>query len=256
MRTLLIDIGNSRIKWAVLASNGRLGRQRACAHDGRPPRGWERMLFEGAGAIERVVAVSVAPDSFERAIVRAATRRKIGRPHFVHAARSIGGVTTCYTEPWRLGADRLVAAIGAHALARSRTCCIVDVGTAMTLDILDARGRHLGGAIVPGPRLMAEALLQDTHGIKARAAGARVGARNFFARNARAAVQAGADYAVAATIDRAVLEAGKRLGPRPLVLLTGGAAAAVAPLLRTRSIRKVPDLVLRGLAELSSRHLR
>ena len=256
MTTLLVDIGNSRIKWARLASDGRMSRQRASSYADWSTQDFQRTLFARGKRVDRVVAVSVAPASIERAIADAARGLHIPAPELVRSARSLGGVTTRYAEPWRLGADRLVAAIGAYALSGARACCVVDVGTATTLDLVDARGIHLGGAIVPGPELMVGSLLSDTHGIKRRAAGARRERRTLFARNTRSAIESGADYAVAATIDRAVLEAREELGSPPIVFLTGGAAARVAPLLRTRAVRTVPDLVLRGLAELASRPLR
>jgi type III pantothenate kinase len=198
----------------------------------------------------------VGSPSIDRALTNAARALGIFAPKFIRSARRLGEVTTRYAEPWRLGADRLVAAIGAHAIAGERSCCVADVGTAMTFDVVDERGVHLGGAIVPGPELMISSLLSDTHGIKRRAAGKGAGRRTLFARNTRSAIEAGADYAVAATIDRAVLEARVLLPSAPLVFLTGGAAARVGPLLRTRGVRKVPELVLRGLAELASRTLR
>jgi type III pantothenate kinase len=152
-----------------------------------------------------------------------------------------------YEQPWRLGVDRFAAAIGAHALMPKRAVCIVDVGTATTIDLIDARGVHRGGAIVPGPDLMVESLLQDTSGIRRRAASAASASRTLFARNTRAAVEQGARYAIAAALDRAVEEARRLLGTEPCLIVTGGAAASILKLIR-RKHHLVPDLVLRGLA--------
>jgi type III pantothenate kinase len=180
---------------------------------------------------------------------------------FVESARRLGAVTTRYAEPWRLGADRLVAAIGAFAIAGRRGACVVDVGTAMTVDLVDSQGVHRGGVIVPGPQLMVSSLLEETDGIGKRAGPAaarrrRPAASEFFVRATRDAVETGARFAAAAAIDRAVLESRASLGRMPLVLLTGGAAPLVAPLLRTRRVRHVPDLVLQGLAVLAKSALR
>ncbi len=133
-----------------------------------------------------------------------------------------------------------------------RAVLVADIGTATTLYLLDAAGRHRGGAIVPGPQLMIDALLRDTGGIRRRAAAGALRGRRLFARDTAAALAAGALHATAGAIDRAVHQARTELGAGALVLLlTGGAAASVAPLLRTRA-RLVPDLVLRGLAALAS----
>ena len=157
-----------------------------------------------------------------------------------------------YREPWRLGVDRFVAAVGAHELFPRTPLCVVGVGTAMTLDLIGADGRHRGGAIIPAPALMVATLFKHTHGIQRRAQGGgnRQDGTRLFARSTRGAVVQGARYAAAALIDRAVEEGRALLGRRPLVVLTGGGAAAVRRLLQCRAVG-MPDLVLKGLAVLA-----
>jgi type III pantothenate kinase len=192
--------------------------------------------------------VSVAGAQVEARLARAARAAFDIKAHFVRSSRRLAGVSTQYKEPWRLGVDRLVAVIGGHHLVPSRAVCVVDIGTALTLDLVDARGVHRGGAIVPGPRLMVDSLLKDTSGIRRRASG-RAAGRSLFARDTRAAVEQGVRYATAAVVDRAFAEARIALGETPVVLLTGGAAPDVQRLIRARH-RLVPDLVLRGLIPL------
>ncbi|MEJ1965714.1 MAG: type III pantothenate kinase [Gammaproteobacteria bacterium] len=268
MSILLVDIGNTRVKWASLAG-GRLGRQKAAAHEGwggeriarlvigKPPRTRARRAAHAAGdeagdskRIQRIVVVSVAGARIDRAFA-AESRRRFGIvPEFFKSQRRAGEVTTLYAEPWRLGADRLAGVIGAFHLAKHRPVCVVSVGTAMTLDFVDERGRHRGGAIVPAPDLMLGSLLTRTHGIRRRARGGS-GGGGLFARSTRAAIAEGARYAAAAVADRAVMEARAVLGRPPLMLLTGGAAPVIRKLLRSRH-RHVPDLVLQGLAVIAS----
>ena len=152
-----------------------------------------------------------------------------------------------YVEPWRLGVDRFVAAVGAHQLFRGVAVCVVGVGTAMTIDLVGADGRHRGGAIIPAPHLMVETLFSQTNGIRRRAQGGAGGGTRLFGRSTRTAVIEGSRYAAAALIDRAVEEAAALVGRRPLVVLTGGGAGVVRPLLQSPCVG-VPDLVLRGLA--------
>ena len=114
----------------------------------------------------------------------------------------------------------------AHALARGRPALVANIGTALTLDAVTAGGRHLGGAIAPGPATMIASLLAGTHGIRRRARGASgraTGSRALFARNTARALESGANHAAAALIDRAVHSARAALGARPLLILTGGA---------------------------------
>lgn len=248
MSVLLVDLGNTRVKWARLGANGP-GRMRAAAH-----RDWRRADFVRAlftGKVAQVIAVSVAAPAVERrfaAAVRAATG---AAPHFVRSERAAGGVRNGYRDTWRLGADRWVALVGARACVARGAVCVVDIGTATTIDLLDAAGRHRGGAILPGPDLMIDALLRDTGGIRRRAQQqAARGARSTFARDTAAALRAGATLATAGAIEHASRDAGRSLGVRPQLLLTGGAAAAISTRLRLRHLR-VPDLVLRGLAVLA-----
>jgi len=249
VRALLIDVGNTRIKWARL-DGGRLGRQRAAVFADWEVADFAWRVFGAGRGIERVLVSNVAGARIARVLTQAAKRVRAPRPDFVSSRRRAAGVTTAYLEPWRLGVDRFVMAVAAHRLAKGRPVCIASVGTTLTIDLVDAKGRHLGGAILPAPVLMVDSLLRGTDGIRRRATGGRTGKRTLFARTTRAAIEQGAIHAAAAVVDRAVEEAGRTLGRRPVLLLAGGASADVAPLVRTSHLM-VPDLVLRGLAVLA-----
>jgi type III pantothenate kinase len=203
-----------------------------------------------SGGFDRILVVSVAGERVERSVKLAARRAGAPAPEFVTSQRSAGGVTNGYPEPWRLGVDRFVAAIGAFHLGKGRPVCVVGVGTAMTIDLVDGKGRHRGGAIIPAPTLMVDTLLRNTDGIRRRAQGGAGAGKSLFGRSTRAALEQGSRYAAAALIDRAVDEAGALTrGLSPLVMLTGGGAPSVKPLVRSACV-SVPDLVLRGLAAL------
>ncbi len=292
MSQLLLDIGNSRIKWACLREPYRRGQAFAArgalelqALHARP-KALSR-LFAAAGPLAGVYVCSVAGAAVERQIRSCAAAAGLRAPHFVHSAAAGAGVRNGYRDPWRLGADRWVGLIGARHEHPGQALCIVSIGTAMTIDLLAADGRHHGGSITPGPRLMIESLLERTAGIRRRAGGERAarafdlalgaarharaalapaGASNraaagrrtpeAFARDTHAALLAGARYATAALIERSLLEARRQLARRPRLLLAGGAAGAIVPLLSSRHWRE-DDLVLRGLAVLaSSEHVR
>jgi type III pantothenate kinase len=244
MTVLLVDIGNTRVKWARLRGT-RMGKQYAAANAGWGVEDYAQRVIGRSS--ERVIVSSVARPRVNKAFVAAAKRAGVPEPEFAASQRRAGGITTAYLEPWRLGVDRFIGAIGARYLADGKPVCVVNVGTAITIDLVDASGRHRGGAIVPGPALMVDSLLEHTSGIRRRAQGGANGVRSLFARTTRTAIGQGSRYAAAAVIDRAVEEARNDLGRRPVVLLTGGGSTAVKPLLRTICIR-VPDLVLRGLA--------
>lgn len=250
MTGLLIDVGNSRIKWC-LARGGRLGRQRVEPLAGSGSAAFARIARAARGATAVTVAC-VAGTARERALARALRSAGLPAPRFIRSSAVAAGLCNGYREAWRLGADRWVAAIGAwHDAGRRRAVCVIDIGTATTVDVVDAGGRHQGGLIAPGPALMQQALLAGTRGIAARARGGPRAATAGLARDTAAAIRLGAHSATAALVERAAADARRAHGPRTQVYLTGGGAVAIRPLLRRR-VHDCPDLVLRGLAVLDA----
>jgi type III pantothenate kinase len=145
----------------------------------------------------------------------------------------------------------------------------VSIGSALTIDLLAPDGRHRGGCIVPGPQMMIESLLRETAGIRRRAqlgnsaaiaralaewpaAPSRAGGprSSLFAAATREALLCGARHACAAMIERAAQQARQQLAVPVQVLLSGGAAEAIEPLLQV-PCRREEDLVLRGLAAMT-----
>ena len=247
MIQLLIDAGNTRLKWAAVRGQ-RLARTHAADWNERTVTRTARRIFNRR--YERVLVCSVAGVALERALRRAARASGSAAPQFIRSARRAAGIRNGYLQPWRLGADRWVALLGARARHPGRALCIVDVGTALTIDLLDNRGQHRGGLLTPGPALMVDALLRDTAGIRRRAGrrphpGARAVAP--FGRSTRAGLLSGSALACAALIERALREARSELGVRPRLLLAGGAVAPLAFFLRV-AYERVDALVIEGLA--------
>ena len=251
MGVLLVDVGNTRVKWARL-QNGRMDAQRAAVVTHWATEDYARRII-GRKSPQRIVISSVAGDGVDRKLIAAARQANAPAPEFVRSERHAAGVSTEYLEPWRLGVDRFVAAIGAHHLGAGEPTVVASIGTAVTVDLVDGTGLHRGGSIIPGPALMVLSLLKQTHGIRRRASGGSVGGRNLFATTTRGAISQGALHAVAATIDRAVQEGLTLLGRRPIVLVTGGGAKVIKPLVSSCCV-VVPDLVLHGLAVWSRDH--
>jgi type III pantothenate kinase len=247
MNTLLVDIGNTRVKWALLRG-ARFVPGQPIAHGGEADA--VAALMKRVKGVDRVLAVSVAGRRLDQALVRESRARFGARVEFVKSSRRAGGVMNGYKDVWRLGADRWVGAIGAHAVARGRDVLFAMAGTALTIDLVSAAGKHRGGAIVPGPATMVASLLSGTNGIRRRAQGLAASSRSLFAADTASALAAGSRFAAAAFIDRAVDEAARTLHAKPLLLLSGGGAAELRRHLRHRA-KEVPDLVLRGLAELA-----
>lgn len=248
--TLLVDIGNTRVKWARLSPDGAVGQQMASIHAGWSCQEWRESLFRGA-PVERVIAASVASDATDANLAAAAKLAGVSEVTFVATTREAAGLSNGYADPAQLGVDRWVAVIGAYAYCRG-ACVVADVGTAATIDVVRGDGQHLGGYIVPGPALMVASLLRSTSDLGGRhAASEGLNSGAGFADNTRDAIERGCRLAVAAFIDRCAADATQSLGKAPSLLLTGGAAVAVLPYLRAPA-EHLPDLVLRGLAALAA----
>jgi type III pantothenate kinase len=256
MKALLIDAGNTRIKWTLVTA-GRLAPLRATPwSDTKPFAAW---LARTSG-IERVVACSVSAPKAERELRRLLRAAGAPAPEFVHSGAEAAGVRNGYREPKRLGDDRWVGAVCAWHLAGCfRAVCAISVGTALTIDVVDCDGVHRGGLIAPGPTLMLQSLLRDTAGIAPRAAASAAARRGsadatgtlgLLATDTRQAIELGCLSATAALVDRTITDVTRRMKGRPVVFLTGGGADAVAPLLRSACKRR-DDLVLRGIAILA-----
>ena len=244
MTVLLVDVGNSRVKWAH-CERGVPGAQQAAEHAAWTVDDWRAALFAGA-PVERVVAASVAGGASLAALdaaARIATGCGVER---VTTQREAAGVVNGYADPGLLGVDRWLAVIGAWQAVRG-ACVVADIGTAATVDVVARDGRHCGGYIVPGPRLMVASLLHGTSDLASFHATSPPGAGPTFADNTRDAIERGCRIALAAWVDRCVADAGRLLGTVPQLLLTGGALPEVRPYLEARG-ETVPDLVLRGLA--------
>lgn len=247
MTALLVDIGNSRVKWAWLTGS-RLGKAQAAEYSGWRPRDFARRVIGSRLDVDRILVASVAADDITDDLTDAAHLAGAPSPERVTTRRRACGVTIAYIDPWRLGVDRMLGMIAAHRRFPGRPVIAAAVGTALTIDLLGADGRHRGGAIIPAPPLMVESLFDGTSGIRRRAQGGATGrGRALFGRSTRAGVEQGARFAAAATVDRAIAEARALLGRTPQLVLTGGGAPGLMPLMHSSHVL-VPDLVLEGLA--------
>jgi type III pantothenate kinase len=165
---------------------------------------------------------------------------------FVIAAQEYHGLTNGYLDPSLLGADRWLALIGAWTLARS-ALCVVDAGTAVKVDSVDAKGQHLGGLIAPGIHMMREALMSKTSDIARAADNSTPSLAGILANNTIGAVSRGAVFALAGMADRAAEVIEQSTGIKPKLFITGGDAGMITGTMRCKG-EIVPDLILRGLA--------
>ena len=242
--TVLVDVGNTRIKWATL-SGGELVRQGSAVHRDSLDAAVAALAAE-LPPRARIVAANVAGERMaERLRALVATRRGSSLELVTPSAERFG-VRCAYAQPSKLGVDRWVAVLAAYHAARGAACAI-DAGTAVTFDAVDAAGSHLGGLILPSAPLLAAALDRNTSNIGDTAAAPAVArGLELLGRNTDAAVGHAAWLALSAALDRAVATVERALGARPVVYLTGGDAEALCGWLETR-VELRADLVLEGL---------
>ena len=236
MSDWLFDLGNSRLKCAPLGRDGRVGEVLAIAHDGRAfAPDWSDGL---PARIDAAYVASVAAPALRVALLDALSAR-CGRIGLASTQRAWAGLRIAYAQPARLGVDRFLALLAARA--RGGAWLVAGVGTALTVDLVDAGGRHHGGRIAPSPALMREAL-------QARAAQlpAQGGEYREFAADTSDALASGCIGAALGLLQRSQAEAAQACaGPVPL-LLHGGGADALLPHLPGAT--HAPALVLEGLA--------
>jgi type III pantothenate kinase len=246
---LVIDVGNTRLKWAWLTSTG-LSDQQAIVHRDAKPGIWTSALFESGQTASRVLVANVAGDAMGKRLAKLARKKFRVGVEFVTAAGEFQGLTNGYLDPSLLGADRWLALVGAWTMARS-ALCVIDAGTAVKVDGVDGSGRHLGGLIAPGIHMMREALMNRTSDIAKAAVQSTPSLAGVLANNTVGAVSRGALFALAGMADRAAEVVEHSSGARPKLFITGGDAGIITGNMRTAG-EVVPDLVLRGLAVIAA----
>ena len=237
MSRWLFDLGNSRLKCAPLHDDGSIGAIQAFGHD--ETRFAEVLLAAVPAQGGSAYLASVASPALTATVVEALASRF----QCISLARTcprLAGVRIAYVEPARLGVDRFLALLAAHARGPG-PCLIAGVGTALTVDLLDRNGLHRGGRIAPSPRIMREALHQAARHLPAQGGDYRE-----FAVDTADALASGCEGAAVGLVERSLRQAEQDLGETPILLLHGGGADALAAHL-PQAVH-APSLVLEGLA--------
>lgn len=249
MTFLALDIGNTRLKWAVYAA----------------PHPGATLLAQGAEFLEnidkladgvwhdlpppaQVLGCVVAGDAVKRRVQEQMDLWDV-TPQWVVSSDAEAGLRNGYDHPTRLGADRWVAMIGAYHHMRShgapRPCVVVMVGTAVTVEAISAEGMFLGGLILPGHGIMLRALESGTAGLHVPTGEVRE-----FPTNTSDALTSGGTYAIAGAVERMVQHVRAHCGAEPACIMTGGAGWKMAPSM-TRPFELVDNLIFDGLLQMA-----
>ena len=254
MTLLALDIGNTRLKWAHYAS----------ATPGA------QMLAQGAEFLENIDKLSdgawsdlPAPGHVLGCVVAGdAVKRRVQEqldpwdviPQWVVASESEAGLRNGYDHPTRLGADRWVAMVGAYhrmlGKGAPRPMVVVMVGTAVTVEAIDAHGKFLGGLILPGHGIMLRALESGTAGLHVPTGEVRE-----FPTNTSDALTSGGTYAIAGAVERMIQHVRAHCSAEPECIMTGGAGWKMAPSM-TQPFELVDNLIFDGLLQMASQRFK
>lgn len=242
-----LDVGNTAAKWrqGCGTDDGRIG---GCDH-GRDWRELARQMRDGlAGRPESLAVASVAGRDADVALAQALRDTFSLDPWFYYSPAADLGVSNRYEEPGRLGVDRWLALLEAHHVLGG-AAIIVDCGSALTLDAVSADGRHVGGYIVPGLRMLEKSLLANTGSVRFEPA--RSWSSLAPGASTTECVHNGVMRMTVAFITETAVALQQAVQDTCPIIMTGGDAARVAPWLEM-PVSVKPELVLDGLERVAA----
>ncbi len=232
---LQLDVGNSSAKWRLLRGEAVVARGRYASGD----RGARQALLESTQTLDCIWISSVASAEAEDELSRLLVARWGVQPWFARTPARSGELVNSYADPSRMGVDRWLAMLGAWRRQPGRLC-VVDAGSALTIDLVAPDGGHEGGYIIPGPALMERALLLDTDRVRfAEDVDYRLSPGTSTAEAVRHGIAVAQAGALALVLRRSAVKASE------LVFCGGGGELLMA--LADSGGKYVPDLVFEGL---------
>lgn len=232
---LQLDVGNSSAKWRLVVDGEVLQRGSYQLENSES----QQALLDCTSDLDRIWISSVASPGVESQLTVLLEQRWGVKPWFARTAAETAGLRNSYTMPARMGVDRWLAMLAAWCGGSGRVC-VVDAGSALTIDLVAADGRHEGGYIIPGLTLMERALLQDTDRVRfAEEAGYELTPGTSTAEAVRHGVALAQAGAVTLVLERCADD------PPRLLFCGGGGERLQRELDRGGEFR--PDLVFEGL---------
>ena len=237
---LLFDVGNTRIKYAMLRAGVIVaGKSVATAEDGALDS-----LLEGIrDTPEAIYLASVGNEAITALLITSCSTNWGITPVSLGSTQQCAGVNNAYTDAITLGVDRWAAIIGAYHLVNG-AALIVDCGTACTADLVDRQGQHLGGAITPGLRMLRDSLGLGTIGIGETSEFIKA---QEWGRSTAECINSGVNSVLVAFIEKKAAQAATTVGDEVVVFLTGGDAPTLLESLKLE-VRYEKELVFLGMA--------
>jgi len=249
---LLLDIGNSRMKWN-LWQHGAEQFSQETRHVDYKAKPIDRVLSAEWGklhGIQDIYIANVAGQEVAQQINHWTHSQWNVEPKYVATSASFQSVTNGYRRYQELGVDRWLAVIAAQQLCLDQQVIIIDCGTAITVDALNRDGQHHAGPILPGRQMMLQSLSINTADLKIPCS--KDSWISVFAENTENAITSGVNFATSSALNTIVAQMRQKLleeaGIKAVsIVVTGGAAKQLLPLTEITDFKLVPDLVLMGL---------
>jgi len=259
---LSFDIGNSCIKWALWstskdclddASKGEIIEAGSVLSSVSSLRTLMQQLSNSYQKLEKILAVNVAGEAIECALINSVEQAWEKEVQFLRTGACFSGrertLTHAYSDPEFHGADRWAGLIAA-SYEFSGALCVISAGTAITFDLLEVDGRHLGGRILPSLQTMEKALLADAAAIDVtheRESQAVKDVPVLFANDTQGAISSGVYYLLAAGLREACAQAGEVLSQQLTFIVTGGGAEQLMQWVKVPDMKHRPNLILQGV---------
>jgi len=260
-RCLLVDIGNSRIKWNTVVSGTQEFEQGTRADD------WVQAtllnvldnIWQPLSDVSRVVVASVAGPEVHSMVNQWWQRHHKLTPEFVTTTKQFGDLSNGYHDYRELGIDRWLGVIAARHAYPSQPFIVIGCGSAITIDTVLADGRHQAGPIIPGQSIMLQAL-RDHTALDVPKSAEIPPTLDTFVDGTNNAIVNGVNFAAVAAINSAIVAIIRQISDKSSkvadtngvkIIATGGAAQTLIPLTTLKTAQIEPDLVLKGLLLLS-----
>lgn len=247
---LFVDVGNSRIKWSVCKDDILTPQQSFNYQIHSLSEDLSQAWFSLEIPWQGIYISNVAGQQVAKILTQWVQNCWGMNASFIKSTRTECGIKNGYKKPEDLGIDRWLALIGARD-SYAGLLCVVDCGTAVTIDVLSASNQHVGGIIMPSTTTMQKSLTKHAHALHVEAK--KQDSLPILATTTQECIQAGTVYPVVAMIEY-VMQKAEKQGGKPTLIVTGGGISALLPLFE-RPYEHVPELVLQGLLALAGQYL-
>jgi type III pantothenate kinase len=237
---LQLDIGNSSVKWRLVKGEGIIDR----GSYRRDDTSAQKLLLHCTDTLDHIWIASVAAPVAEVELTALLKNQWGIAPWFARTQARTGSLRNSYDDPARMGVDRWLAMLGAWEREK-RKLCVIDAGSALTIDVVSAAGQHEGGYIIPGAALMERALLMDTDRVRFAE---EVGYDLAPGTSTASAVRHGIMLAQAGAVTLAI----EKAGSESMALMFCGGAGETLRQLVDRGGQWLPYLVFEGLEAMAA----